>query len=74
MIRRDFLELGIPTCYIGVVRTDVHEVGDTFATFSFGIAFKEFTNLKEQHNEDGFRKLVLGAREKTDAKGSYGSY
>ena len=52
-------------CHIG---TNVHQMGNAFTAFALGIAFKEFTDLEKQHDEDRFRELRLGTRQETDAE------
>ena len=57
---------------MGDVWTDVHEVGDAVAALAFGIALEEFTDLEEEHHEDGFWELRLSPRQETDAEGANG--
>ena len=45
-------------------------MGDGVAAFPFGIAFKEFADLEEQHDEDGFGEFRLGTGQKTDGESS----
>ena len=52
--------------------TDIHQVGNTFAALALGIALEEFTDLEEEHDEDGLRELRLCPRQETDAKGADG--
>ena len=56
------------TFHVGRIGTDVHQVRDRFAALSFGIAFKEFADLEEEHYEDGFGELRLGPWEESDAE------
>ena len=56
------------TFHVGRIGTDVHQVRNRFAALSFGIAFKEFADLEEEHHEDGFGELCLGTWEESDAE------
>ena len=57
---------------MGNIGPYVHQMGDAVATFSFGIAFKEFANLEEKHHEDGLWKFGVGTGKETDAQGTDG--
>ena len=43
-------------------------MGNRFAALSFGISFKEFANLEEEHHEHGFGELGFCTREESDAE------
>ena len=52
------------------IRTDIHQVGNTLAALSFGIALEQFSYLEKQHDEDCLREFVLRTRQETDAQRS----
>ena len=52
-------------CYIG---SDVHQVRNTLTALPFGITFKEFANLEEQHDKDCLGKLGFCTRYKTNTE------
>ena len=56
------------------VRTDIHQVGDAFATFALCIALKELAHLEKQHDKNSFREFSLCSWQKTDAECTDGSY
>ena len=43
-------------------------MGDTLATFAFGVTFKELTYLEKQHDEDRLGELCFGTWQETNAK------
>ena len=47
-------------------------MGDTLATFAFGVTFKKLTDLEKQHDEDRFGELGFGPWQETNAKCSNG--
>ena len=57
---------------IGSVRADVHQVGNALAAAAFSYAFKQLTDLKEQHYEDCFRELGGGLRQEPYAQRAEG--
>ena len=54
------------------VRPYVHEVGDAVAGLALSVTLEEFTDLEEEHHEDGLRVLGLGTGEETDQEGTDG--
>ena len=53
---------------VGDVRADVHQMGDRTAGTAFRNAFEEFAYLEKEHDENGFGKLGLRARQETDGQ------
>ena len=47
---------------------NVHQVRDAVAALPFGIAFKQFAHLEEQHDEHRLRKLCLSSWQEADAQ------
>ena len=52
------------------VRPYVHQMGDAVTALAFGVALEEFTDLEEEHHEDGLGVLGLGTGEKTYQQGT----
>ena len=52
-IRIHALQLSV-LLYVGIVRADIHKLGNVPAALTHRIALKQFSNLVEQHNGDAF--------------------
>ena len=53
---------------------NVHQMRDAVAALPFGIAFKQFAHLEEQHDEYRLRKFRLGTWQKAYAQRADGGY
>ena len=56
------------------IRSNVHEVSNTLAALSLGVALEELTNLEEQHDEHRLGELRLSAGQEPDAEGTDGGH
>ena len=68
VIRIDLLYLPV-LFYIGVIRTDIHEIGNILPALSDGVALEELTNLVEPHN--GNTLSVLAESHGSDGRNSH---
>ena len=62
----------IPQFNMRHIRPYIHQMGDTVAGLTLGVALEELADLEEEHHEDRFRILGLGFGEETDTEGTDG--